>query len=205
MPVAVWNLKGAWNDEQRERARRHPALTELVLARSSALGHLGALAGLHHERLDGSGYRGVMASSLPVAARVLATADTYHAKLEARPHRPALEPAAAAEELRQQVRRGGLDGDVAEALLEAAGHRPAPKPLVELPAGLSEREVAVLRLIVRGLSNREMAEVLFISPKTVGHHVQHIYDKLGISTRVGATLFALHYGLVEEVPPTTWK
>lgn len=198
VPVAVWNVKGAWNDEQRERARRHPSLTELVLARSSALGHLGTLAGLHHERLDGSGYRGVMASSLPVAARVLATADTYRAKLEARPHRPALEPEAAAQELRRQVQRGGLDGEVTEALLEAAGHQPAPKPLAELPAGLSEREVEVLRLIVRGLSNREMAGILFISPKTVGHHVQHIYDKLGISTRVGATLFALQHGLVEE-------
>ncbi|MGH2986922.1 MAG: HD domain-containing phosphohydrolase, partial [Solirubrobacterales bacterium] len=198
VPVAVWNMVGAWNDEQRERAMRHPALTELVLARSSGLGHLGTLAGLHHERLDGSGYRGVTASSLPVAARVLAAADTYHAKLEARPHRPALEPEAAAEELRRQVQRGGLDGQVTEALLEAAGHQPAPKPLTKLPAGLSEREVQVLRLIIRGLSNREMAGILFISPKTVGHHVQHIYDKLGISTRVGATLFALQHGLVEE-------
>jgi HD-GYP domain-containing protein (c-di-GMP phosphodiesterase class II) len=205
VPVAVWNMETPWTDEERERAWRHPALTELVLARSSALGHLGTLAGLHHERLDGSGYRGVTASSLPIAARVLATADAYRAKLEPRPHRPALESEAAAEELRHQVQRGGLDGSVVEALLEATGHQPALAPPTELPAGLSEREVEVLRLIVRGLSNREMAEILFISPKTVGHHVQHIYDKLGISTRVGATLFALQHGLVEKGSPTTSK
>jgi DNA-binding CsgD family transcriptional regulator len=54
--------------------------------------------------------------------------------------------------------------------------------------------------MVRGLSNRRMAEILFISPKTVGHHVEHIYDKLGVSTRVGATLFAIQHGLVPEQP-----
>lgn len=205
VPVSVWNTSEQWTDDERERAHRHPALTELVLARSATLGHLGALAGLHHERLDGSGYRGVMASSLPVAARILATADTYRGKLESRPHRPALEPEAAAAELRRQVLAGGLDGEITTALLEVVGHQPAPKPPAGVPAGLSEREVEVLRLIVRGLSNREMADLLFISPKTVGHHVQHIYDKLGVSTRVGATLFALQHALIEEGTQTPSK
>jgi DNA-binding NarL/FixJ family response regulator len=50
-----------------------------------------------------------------------------------------------------------------------------------------------------------MADVLFISPKTVGHHVQHIYDKLGISTRVGATLFALQHGVIDEKALDTSK
>lgn len=92
VPVAVWNLTRRWTETERERARKHPALTELVLSRSTALGHLGTLAGLHHERLDGTGYRGVKASSLPVAARILAAADAYRTKLEARPHRAALTP-----------------------------------------------------------------------------------------------------------------
>ncbi|MPZ15898.1 MAG: HD domain-containing protein, partial [Chloroflexi bacterium] len=72
VPVAVWDRADPLTEVERERVRRHPSLTELVLARSSALGNLGTLAGLHHERLDGSGYRGVSASFLPVAARVLA-------------------------------------------------------------------------------------------------------------------------------------
>ena len=58
------------------------------------------------------------------------------------------------------------------------------------PAGLTEREVDVLRLIARGLPNKQVAARLRISPKTVGHHVEHIYAKAGVTTRAGATLFA---------------
>jgi HD-GYP domain-containing protein (c-di-GMP phosphodiesterase class II) len=198
VPAGFWNTASPWTTQERERAKQHPALTELVLARSTALGHLGTLAGLHHERLDGSGYRGVPGSFFPVAAQILAAADTYHTKTEPRPHRRALEPDAAADEISRLARGGQLDGDVAKALLVAAGHRSLPEMPDELPAGLSDREVEVLRLIVRGLSNRQMAQILFISPKTIGHHVQHIYDKVGVSTRVGATLFALQHGLVQE-------
>jgi DNA-binding CsgD family transcriptional regulator len=179
--------------------KQHPSLTELVLARSSSIGHLGTLAGLHHERLDGSGYRGMSASFLPVAARVLAVADVYQTKIEPRPHREALMPEEALEEIRGQAVRGQLDSDAVSAVLAAAGHQPESRK-GEWPGGLSAREVDVLRLAVRGLSNRQMADALFVSPKTVGHHVQHIYDKIGVSTRVGATLFALQHGLLQEEP-----
>ena len=90
-----------------------------------------------------------------------------------------------------------FDSVVVEAVLTANGH-PAPPQRSVRPAGLSEREVEVLGLVIRGLSNRQMAEALFVSPKTVDHHIQHIYDKIGVSTRVGATLFALQHGLVKD-------
>jgi DNA-binding NarL/FixJ family response regulator len=64
------------------------------------------------------------------------------------------------------------------------------------PAGLTEREVDVLRLIARGHANKEVAATLDISPKTVGHHIEHIYAKAGITTRAGATLFAMEHGLL---------
>jgi DNA-binding NarL/FixJ family response regulator len=167
----------------------------LVLARSSALGHLGTLAGLHHERLDGSGYRGVSASFLPVAAQILAAADAYHTKTEPRPYRDAMTNTSAAEEIRRETRLGKFDSEVVEAVLVGAGQPGQPKPTARA-AGLSEREIEVLGLLIQGLSNRQMAEALFLSPKTVDHHIQHIYDKIGVSTRVGATLFALQHGLV---------
>ena len=198
VPAAVWNKPDPLTPTEWERVKQHPSLTELVLARSGALGHLGTLAGLHHERLDGSGYRGVSASFLPVAAQILAAADTYHTKTEPRPYRAALTTDAAADDLRGEARLGRFDSQVVEAVLTAGGH-PAQRQRSVRPAGLSEREVEVLSLVIRGLSNRQMAEALFVSPKTVDHHIQHIYDKIGVSTRVGATLFALQHGLVEDL------
>ena len=62
--------------------------------------------------------------------------------------------------------------------------------------GLTEREVDVLRLIARGHANKQVAAALGISPKTVGRHIEHIYAKAGVSTRAGATLFAMEHGLL---------
>ncbi len=65
------------------------------------------------------------------------------------------------------------------------------------PAGLTDREVEVLRLIAQGRSNKEIATALVVTEKTAGHHVEHVYAKLGVSTRVGAALFAMRHVLAE--------
>ena len=80
-------------------------------------------------------------------------------------------------------------------MLAAAGQA-TRAPHVVRPAGLTEREVDVLRLIARGHANKQVAVTLGISPKTVGHHVEHIYAKAGVTTRAGATLFAMEHGLL---------
>ena len=67
----------------------------------------------------------------------------------------------------------------------------------EWPAGLTDREVEILRLLAKGLSRREMAEQLFLSEHTVRHHLEHIYNKVGVSTRVAATLFAVEHDLLQ--------
>ena len=54
----------------------------------------------------------------------------------------------------------------------------------------------MLRLIARGRANKQVAATLGISPKTVGHHIEHIYAKAGVTTRAGATLFAMEHGLL---------
>ena len=201
VPAAVWDKAGPLAPRERSRIEGHPALTELVLARSSALGQLGMLAGLHHERIDGSGYRRVPVSLLPVAAQVLAAADAYRTRIEPRPHRQALSPDAVAASLRAEARQGRWEPQVVEAVLGVAGHRSEPKGAGGgRPAGLTDREIEVLRLVAQGRSNREVAELLVVSPKTVDHHVQHIYDKIGVSTRVGATLFAMRHDLLARMP-----
>lgn len=64
------------------------------------------------------------------------------------------------------------------------------------PAGLSAREVDVLRLVARGMTNAEVAEKLFISSRTVGWHFGSIYRKLGFGSRTEATRFAVEHGLL---------
>ena len=81
-----------------------------------------------------------------------------------------------------------------DAVLEAAGGLPL-KLRQGHPAGLSDREVEVLRLIAQGRTSREIAEALVITEKTAGHHVEHIYAKTGVSTRVGAAMFAMRHDL----------
>jgi DNA-binding NarL/FixJ family response regulator len=56
--------------------------------------------------------------------------------------------------------------------------------------------VEVLRLIARGRTNREVAEHLVISPKTVGRHVENLYAKIGVSSRAAAAVFAMEHSLL---------
>jgi HD-GYP domain-containing protein (c-di-GMP phosphodiesterase class II) len=185
-----------------ERVRITPYLTERMLHQSESLAPLGAIAVQHRERLDGSGYpRGLSGGAISRSARILAVADAYQAMREPRPHRGPLPAAEAAAELRGEARAGRLDGEVVEAVLGAAGHRVARRR--EGPAGLTQREIEVLRLLARGLPNREIAERLVISPKTVANHVEHIYAKIGASTRARASLFAMQHGLLPEEDFTT--
>ncbi|HET8524319.1 MAG TPA: HD domain-containing phosphohydrolase, partial [Thermomicrobiales bacterium] len=194
----IWEKPGSLTIGEWERVRLHPYFTERILNRLSALNSITAVAALHHERLDGGGYhRGVPATMQPLPARILATADVYQAMIAARPHRPALSEDEAAAALRDEAAAGRLDRDAVNAVLSAAGHRVRSKR-PRWPAGLSNREVEVLRLLARGHSSREIADQLSISDKTVGHHIEHIYGKVDVSTRAGATLFALTHGLVLE-------
>jgi HD-GYP domain-containing protein (c-di-GMP phosphodiesterase class II) len=197
--AGIWGKPGSLSEREWERVRLHPYYTERVLARPGVLARLGALAALHHERLDGSGYyRGLPSSMLSPSVRILAAADVYHAMTEPRPHRRALPPETAAEQLRREVRAGRLDGEAVNGVLAAAGHS-VRSTRRELVAGLSEREIEVLRLIARGRSKKQVASLLLISEKTVDNHVQHIYNKIGVSTRAGATLFATEHDLLTSV------
>jgi HD-GYP domain-containing protein (c-di-GMP phosphodiesterase class II) len=192
---AIWDKPGALSVAEMERVRLHPYLTERMLASSPGLAPLGATAAQHHERLDGSGYpRGVRGDALTPNARLLAAADTYVGKLEPRPHRPALDAAGAAAHLRAEVHAGRHDAEAVDAVLTAAGH--APHRRRRWPAGLTTREVEVLRLVARRLSNRQIAERLGLSRKAVDDHVGHLYRKIGVTNRAQASMFAVRNALM---------
>jgi HD-GYP domain-containing protein (c-di-GMP phosphodiesterase class II) len=201
---SILDKRGPLGAGEWERIRIQPYLTERMLSQSPALAPLAAIAVQHRERLDGSGYPHRLAgAAISHSARLLAAADAYQAMCEPRPHRPAHPPEAAAALLREEVRAGRIDARSADAVLGAAGHR-VPRRR-EGPAGLTRREIDVLRLLARGLSNREIAARLTIAPKTAGNHVEHIYAKIGTSARAAAGLYAMQHGLLadEEPAPAT--
>jgi len=194
---SIWDRPGPLSAGQWERVRMYPYLTERMLHQSAALAPLGEIAVQHRERLDGSGYpRGLSGGAISRPARVLGAADAYQSMREPRPHRPARPAEEAAAEMRAEVRAGRLDGPAADAVLEAAGHR-LPRRREAL-SGLTSREVEVLILLARGLSNRQIAERLVITPKTAGNHVEHIYAKIDASSRAAAAMFAVQHGLLPE-------
>jgi len=192
---AIWDKRAPLTAGEMERVRLHPYYADRILVSVPALARLAPVAVQHHERLDGSGYpRGSTAESLTPEGRLLAVADCYLAWSEPRPHREALDADRVASRLRVEVRLGRLDGAAVDAVLRAAGHRVRRNR--EWPAGLTAREVEVLRHIARGMSQKEIAEHLVISRKTANNHVEHIYAKIGVSNRAMASLFATRHGLL---------
>jgi HD-GYP domain-containing protein (c-di-GMP phosphodiesterase class II) len=196
--TSVWTRPRSFRPTERERARSHVYFTERVLASAAPLARVAKIAGAHHERLDGTGYhRGLKQSALVRPARLLAVADAACGMQEARPHRAALSRDAAAKLLREQVKEGALDEDCVGAVLAALGERRSAAA-ASAPA-LTARELDVLRLLATGKTNKEIAQQLAISGRTVQHHTIHIYEKLGVDTRAAAALLAVRHGLLEAV------
>ncbi|MGH2908258.1 MAG: HD domain-containing phosphohydrolase [Solirubrobacteraceae bacterium] len=194
VPNTIWDKTGRLTIAERERMQLYAYYTDRIL-RHGSLTDLADLASASHERIDGSGYpRGLDGSRLEPAARVLAAADVYDALTSPRPHRAARPPDAAADELAREARDGRLDSEAVEAVRKAIGQGRSPRPTA--PAGLTPREVEVLRLIAIGHTTAQVAQVLTISPKTADHHIQHIYAKIGAFNRSAATMFAMRHGLV---------
>lgn len=196
----VWEKPGRLTGPEWEQVRLHAYHSERILAGSERLAALVPAVGMHHERLDRSGYhRACGSAEIPLPARILAAADAYQAMTQRRPHRPPLGPEQAQQQVLDDVRRGALDPDVVSAVLAAAGHD-AVVARREPPAGLTDREVEVLALVANGCSNAQIARRLVISRRTAEHHVQHIYAKLGVSSRAAAALFAMEHDLLPARP-----
>ena len=200
----VWIKPGPLTADEWEHVRLHAHHTERVLASSPQLAALGAIAGAHHERLDGSGYhRGSAAPSLSAPARLVAAADAYRTAVEPRPHRDARSPEAAAAHLAELAGRGLLDAASVGAVLDVAGQ---VMPHIPGPAGLTDRETEVVVLLAQGLATKQIAHRLGISAKTADRHIQNSYAKMGVSTRASATLFVMQHGLHAwgELPMSPW-
>ena len=198
--ATVWTEPGPLSASRRERMRLHVYYVERIFDRPEALRRIGLLAATHHERMDGSGYhRGLAAATLSSQARLLAAAHAYHAMLQSRPYRPALTESDSRRRLLAATVEGQLDPLSVDAVLAAAGHR-SSRQRAEGPLGLTARESEVLGLLAQGLPNKSIARQLQISAKTVSNHIEHIYLKLGVTNRAGATMAAMQHGLVGQAP-----
>ncbi|MCW2856915.1 MAG: hypothetical protein JWR52_2530 [Marmoricola sp.] len=194
---SIWDRPGPLSAGEWERVRMYPYLTDRMLRQSPSLAPLGALALQHRERLDGSGYpRGLVGPAISRNAGLLGAAEFYQTKREDRPHRLAVTPDEAADALRGEATAGRFEPAAVDAVLRAAGHRTTRRSAG--PAGLTSREIEVLVLLARGLSNKQIARRLVITPKTASNHIEHIYTKIDASSRTSAALFAMKHGLVPE-------
>ncbi len=200
VPNRVLSKQGSLSPAEWERVRMHPHHTQRILSLAEPLRAAASIAGLHHERLDGSGYhRGLHAGALPMSARILGVAEVYQSMLEDRSWRPPRTPEEARRQLRDEVAARRLDARAVDAVLVAAGQaNPTERSRGAWPCGLTDREVDVLRAMARGLANKQIARELFVSQATVHTHVINLYSKIGVNTRAGATLFAVERDLIDS-------
>ena len=200
VPTGIWDRPGKLGVIEWGEVRMHTHHTERVLALSPAWAAVRPIACSAHEEPRGTGYhRGLFDEQLTAPIRVLMVCDAVAAMGEGRAYRPALTADEIAAQVGREVEAGRYHREVAEAALSAAGLdtatlRPSPR---EPPAGLSEREVEVLCWVARGKTNKEIGVILAISPKTVQHHVAHVYDKIGAYSRAGAAIFAMEHRLLD--------
>lgn len=196
-PVRVLKGQRPATVQEQEMVRLHPYYTERILSRVPGLRDAARIAGMHHELLDGSGsYRGLRGDDLPLASRILAVADRYDEVLSDLGPITGETRNAAADRIEAQA-GDKFDADCLRALrAEIKGLRARTPLRRSRPGGLTSREIDVLRLIARGLTNREMATELTLSERTVGRHIENIYNKLGVSSRAASTLFAMENNLL---------
>jgi len=199
LPNRLWETDGKLSVDQWEKVRLVPYWSARAAKQIDGLRQVADLASYAYERLDGSGYfRGVDGSTLTTPQRVLATSVAFEALLATRPWRPAHTFDEAVGLIEREAAAGKFDAEIVAAVI-ATSQGQTVRPRATSPGTaslLSPREIDVLRQISAGLSNKEAARALALSPSTVRTHVESIFRKLDCSTRAAATLKALTAGMI---------
>ena len=197
IPGHILTDQSRLSEADKEKLRLHPYYTERILSRVPALAQIAAIAGMHHEYVDGTGYyRGLSAAELPVSACILVLADEFQERLSTIQNRYECDPKDVLKTMQADVGTK-FSPECYAVLADELGIANAnPISQKDLPAGLTKREVEVLQQVAKGITNREIAQELVISERTVAHHLEHIYNKIGISSRAAAVFFAMENELI---------
>jgi HD-GYP domain-containing protein (c-di-GMP phosphodiesterase class II) len=179
-----------------EYYRLHSYYTQRVLERVEPLQELAQAAAATHEWINGQGYhRQLIGEQIPLNGRILAVADTYAQLTQQQGDQ--VEPTDALREMRPLV---GTQFDrscynALTASLTSAHRVKRTAPERRQLGDLTEREAEVLRLLAQGQSNPQIAKALVITRKTVEHHLEHIYNKIGVTCRTSAVVYAVQHGI----------
>lgn len=181
---------------EKDRLESHTLYTERILSCSPALAPFVDLACSHHERTDGTGYHR-RRRDLSLAQSILSASDAFVAMSSARAYRSAFTEEQIKATLLDEGRAGRRDLRAVQLVLEAAGLKVRKDRGTLDPSGLSDREIQVLRFLSAGLTNKQIADELLLSARTVQHHTIHIYEKLGVQSRAAAALAGAQRGIIE--------
>jgi HD-GYP domain-containing protein (c-di-GMP phosphodiesterase class II) len=197
LPGELWNVTGTLSPAAREQLLLAPYWTLRALRELRGMAMEAEIASYVGERLDGSGnFRGAIGATIPIEGQVLAATSAWIALQSTRPWRAAFSRELAGETLANEAAMGRCHPGVVDALRHLQDNAPPPAFATAARITLSEREAAVLRAISRGHTNKEVARLLGISPRTVNTHVESAFRKLNCTTRAAASLKALTLRLI---------
>ena len=201
VPNSIWDKPGPLTRAEFDRVELHPMVTEQMLRRSPALAVLNPVASAHHEKCDGSGYhKRLRADDEDLGACVLAATEVYVGLTTERADRPRFDagrrgqrasPAGVGGRARAARQPGGAGGRRPRRAADVARQAPAESRRADPPRGRGAAACG------EGPDHPEIADRLYISPKTADHHIQHIYGKIGVSTRAAAALWAMQHAIVQ--------
>jgi DNA-binding CsgD family transcriptional regulator len=191
VPALILHKEQRLTEAEFERYRLHTYFTERILSRSPVLKPLGVVGAAHHESIDGKGYhKGLAGTQVTMPMRIVGLASAYE-EMTGGANREEPDLILKALETSRAYDEACLQGLASE----VGADRPVRQHSA-WPAGLTEREVDVLRSIASGLTVQETARKLVVSPHTARHHLESVYSKLGVSSRAGAVLFAVENDLL---------
>jgi HD-GYP domain-containing protein (c-di-GMP phosphodiesterase class II) len=199
VPNATLEREGPLTEADNEYIRLIPYWTERILTRAPDLEPEAALAAQAFERLDGTGFpKGLRGRSLGEEARLLQSCVFVALTWQHQHYKATNDVDALKTRIKAEVTAERLDHLHTDAALAACGmQRTSVHPSPAMAIHLTDREREVLVHLARGLTNKEIARVLSISPSTAGTHVENLYRKLEVSTRAAAALAALRLDLVD--------